>query len=229
MKTRVRVVHEQDPSLELDTDNLHWLTDDEVSRHQSISSAQRKRQFLAGHFLARKMAAHLYGNSIEDWVYGVDDSNQRFLKCRTPGVLPLYVSLSHSGGWIAAAISDSAIGIDIETYGKQRDFIAIASHVFSEAETNLLKSLPPDQLNRQFYLYWTLKESVAKQFGDGLKFEVSRAHSLFHAVSREVASIFSWQCPEFVLAMAGKPSLDIEILGLCEPVEQHCWNSLPIN
>ncbi|MGH8105198.1 MAG: 4'-phosphopantetheinyl transferase family protein, partial [Arenimonas sp.] len=152
--------------------------------------------------------------------------HQRRLKCRLTGLPELYVSLSHSGDWIAAAISVSAIGIDIETYGKQRDFIAIASHVFSEPETSLLKSLAPDRLNRQFYLYWTLKECVAKQYGDGLKFEVSRAHTFIPATEPVKATIFSWQCPEYVLALAGKANLDIETVGLCQPAEQLRWQNV---
>lgn len=228
MQTLVQVVHKHDPILELDPSKLTWLTDDERIRYQSISSSQRQQQFLAGHYLARKMAARFHGNFVEDWIYSVDDNNQRRLKCRLSGLPELYVSLSHSGNWIAAGVSLSAIGIDIETYAKQRDFIAIASHVFSQAETNLLKSLAPDRLNRQFYLYWTLKECVAKQYGAGLKFEVSRAHASIPAVAA-TASLFSWQCPEYVLAMAGRENADsdIETLGLCEPAEQLCWQNVP--
>lgn len=229
MKTLVQVVHKHDPILELDANDLHWLTDDELSRYQSISSSNRKLQFLAGHCLVRKMASLLHGNSLEDWTYCIDADNQRRLKCRQPGFPELYVSLSHSGDWISAAISPSAIGIDIETYGKQRDFIAIASHVFSESETDLLKSLAPEQLNRQFYLYWTLKECVAKQYGAGLKFEVSRAHSVVPILAASEASIFSWQCPEYVLALAGAAGANIETAGLCEDAKQLQWQNVSAN
>jgi len=136
--------------------------------------------------------------------------------------------LSHSGDWIAGAIATSAIGIDIETYGKQRDFIAIASHVFSEPETTFLKSVAQDQLNRQFYLYWTLKECVAKQYGAGLKFEVSRTHSFIPAFVAAEASVNSWQCPEYVLAVAGNSNDQIEIFGICEQAEQRCWENVSV-
>lgn len=227
MQTLIQVVHRHDLVLESDEKKLHWLTDSELARYRAITSAQRKAQFLAGHYLARKLASRLFANAVEDWSYRVNDNNQRRLECRQQGIPGLYVSLSHSGDWIAAAISDTAVGIDIETYGKHRDFIAIASHVFSESETRLLKDLPPEQLSRQFYLYWTLKECVAKQYGAGLKFEVSRAHSFVPATAPADASLFSWQCPDYVLALACKPDSDIEAFGLCEPAEKRCWQNIP--
>ena len=229
MQTRIEVVHKCDPALGLNPDKSSWLTEDELARYQSISSASRKMQFLAGHFLVRKMASRLYANHIDDWIYFVDADNQRRLKCTQSEIPMACVSLSHSGDWIAAGISGAAIGIDIETYSKQRDFIAIASHVFSESETRFLKTLAPDQLTRQFYLHWTLKESVAKQYGAGLKFEVSRSQSFIAAAEPAEASIFSWQCPEYVLAMAGEPNRDINTFGLCEPVEKLCWNNISAN
>lgn len=226
MQTWVQVVHKHGPILELDANNLHWLTDDELTRYQAISSSQRRQQFLAGHYLIRKMASRLYANTVEDWIYCVDDNNLRGVKCRQAGIPELHVSLSHSGDWIAAAISTSAIGIDIETYSKQRDFIAIASHVFSESETNLLKSLTPDQLNQQFYLYWTLKESVAKQYGVGLKFEISRLQSPVLVSDGELANMRSWQCPDYVIALASDDSMEVETLGLCDKAKHQVWKNI---
>ncbi len=148
MPTCIQVVHLSGLTPEFNPENLDWLTQNELARYQSISSANRKLQFLAGHFLVRKMASCLFANQMADWIYFIDGDNQRRLECRQPGIPGLYVSLSHSGDWIAAGISLASIGIDIETYGKPRDFIAIASHVFSESETRLLKALSPDQLAR---------------------------------------------------------------------------------
>ena len=226
MPTCVQVVHTSDLTLDFSSDNLDWLTQDELARYQSISSANRKLQFLAGHFLVRKMASRQYGNQMADWIYFIDAGNQRRLECRQPGIPWLYVSLSHSGDWIAAGISLAFIGIDIETYGKPRDFIGIASHVFSESETRLLKALSPDQLARQFYLYWTLKECVAKQYGAGLKFEVSRAHSFIPLSTPDAASICSWQCPDYVLAVSSTPNGDIDTFGICENSERRCWQNV---
>lgn len=216
-------MHRHEPTPVLDSEDLRWLTDDEVSRYESITSAKRKWQFLAGHYLVRAMAARRYGNSHADWIYFVDEHNQRHLKCRQTEVPELHVSLSHTGEWIAAAISDYPVGIDIESCVKQRDFIAIARHVFSVTELTPLKLLASDELKRQFYLLWTLKECVAKQYGAGLKFEVSRSHASIPVDEPASASIISWQCPDYVLAVAVNPATDVETFGLCEHINTRYW------
>lgn len=225
----VQIVHITDLAMGLDRNHLDWLTSDELTRYDAISSEKRKLQFIAGHHLVRAMASRFHGNAIEDWIYFIDDDNQRRLKCRQPDVQGLHVSLSHSGDWVAVVLSESAVGIDIETCDKQRDFIAIASHVFSEAETRQLQLLAPDELRRQFYLYWTLKECVAKQYGAGLKFEVSRTHSFIPAIESKDASVCSWQCSEYVVALAADSIGDLEMTGLREGAIELYWQNVAVN
>lgn len=225
----VQIVHVNDLAMELDRNRLDWLTEDELTRYNAISSENRKLQYIAGHYLVRAMASRFLGNTIEDWIYFIDDANQRRLICRDPGVQGLHVSLSHSGNWIAAVLSGSAVGIDLETCDKHRDFIAIASHVFSEAETRQLHLLAPDELKRQFYLYWTRKECVAKQYGAGLKFEVSRVHSFVPASTASDASVCSWQCSEYVIALAADAVDDVEVIGLREGAKKLYWQNVAAN
>ena len=93
-------------------------------------------------------------------------------------------------------------------------------------ETSLLKSSAPDELNRQFYLYWTLKECVAKQYGDGLKFEISRLQSPVLVSDGELAHMRSWQCPDYVIALASDDSTDVEILGACDKAKHQAWKNI---
>ena len=170
----VQVVNSGELAIEFDSRNLHWLTDSERARYQAMTSAPRKNQFLSGHYLLRKMASRGFGNQLHDWNYYQDAENLRRLKCSDDSAPALFVSISHSADWIVAAISDAPICIDIETFSRQRDFIAIANHVFSAAEISFLESCNAEALKQNFYLHWTLKESVAKQYAAGLKFEISR-------------------------------------------------------
>lgn len=222
----VQVVNSSELSLEFDSSNLHWLTDSELARYQGITLPRRKDQFLAGHYLIRKMASRVSENLPHDWAYYQDAENQRRLKCTTDSRQELFVSISHSDDWITAAISDSPIGIDIETFSKQRDFIAIARHVFSAAEISFLKSCNAEELKRNFYLHWTLKESAAKQYGVGLKFEISRAQSSVLVSEDEQASIQSWQCPDYVIALASVVPSKVEIHGLCGNAKHQRWKNI---
>jgi phosphopantetheine--protein transferase-like protein len=173
------------------------------------------------------MASRVFNNLPHDWTYYQDAENRRRLKCAADSPQELFVSISHSGDWIAAAISDAPIGIDIETFSKQRDFIAIATHVFSAAEICFLKSCDAEELKQNFYLHWTLKESVAKQDGAGLKFEMSRIQSPVLVSEGEQASIQSWQCPDYVVALASEVPVKVEIHGLCDNAKHQRWKNIP--
>ncbi|MEO6171995.1 MAG: 4'-phosphopantetheinyl transferase superfamily protein, partial [Arenimonas sp.] len=176
-----------------------------------------------------EMASRNYKNAIEDWTYFQDADDQRRLKCKQAGLPEFYISISHSGNKIAAAISLRPIGIDLETYNKQRDFVAIANHVFSVSEAAYLKNCKLEDLKPTFYLYWTLKESIAKQHGEGLKFEVSRTQSPIQVSDTEYAAMQSWQCSDFVLSVACNDASEIVVDGICIDALRRRWKNIPSN
>ena len=78
--------------------------------------------------------------------------------------IPLYFSLSHSGNYAACALSDMAIGLDIEfrpEYNKK-----IAQRYFLQHEQDWLKGA--ENKNSVFAKIWTAKESALKIMGTGL-------------------------------------------------------------
>jgi len=223
----VQVANSRELNPEFDSSNLDWLSDSELARYPIITSSHRKSQFLAGHYLVRKMASRVFNNPLSDWTYYQDADHMRRLKCNKASQSELYVSISHSGDWIVAAISHAPIGIDIETFSKQRDFIAIARHVFSAAEISYLHSCRSEELKQNFYLYWTLKESAAKQYGVGLKFEISRSQSPLLVSGLEQAHMQTWQCQDYVIALASEVSTQVETHGLYENVKHQAWKNIP--
>ncbi len=222
----VQIANTGELNAEFDSSNLYWLSDGELARYESITSSNRKLQFLSGHYLIRRMASRVFHNLPHDWTYYQDAENLRRLKCNADSRQEVFVSISHSGDYISAAISSAPIGIDIETFSKQRDFIAIASHVFSAAEISFLKSCNAEDLKRNFYLHWTLKESAAKQYGVGLKFEVSRAQSPVLVSEGEHANVQSWQCPDYVIALASEVAMNIETQGLPDNARHQSWKNI---
>jgi 4'-phosphopantetheinyl transferase len=77
------------------------------------------------------------------------------------------ISLSHSGGWLAGALSvGTVIGIDIEYHKPDRDFAALASAAFGPQERRQVE----DGGEPEFYRIWTLREAMAKAHGAGLSF-----------------------------------------------------------
>lgn len=75
------------------------------------------------------------------------------------------ISLSHSGGWAAAALAENGrIGIDLEVPRRHRNYAAMAEAYFSPEEIRAVARDGEDA----FLAFWTLREAVAKLGDDGL-------------------------------------------------------------
>ncbi len=86
-----------------------------------------------------------------------------------------FVSISHSGRYLAVAFADCAVGIDCEQVVRRRDWCAIADAYFAKAEADYLKRLPPEQAQREFALIWSCKEAQTKCTGIELGKLLNRA------------------------------------------------------
>lgn len=74
----------------------------------------------------------------------------------------LHYNISHSGDYVALAVDENEVGVDIEF--PRPSSLRVSKKVFTEAEQNWMKL---DEL-RNFTCLWTLKESVMKLLGTGL-------------------------------------------------------------
>jgi 4'-phosphopantetheinyl transferase len=82
----------------------------------------------------------------------------------------LEFNLSHSHNWLAIAISEKPVGIDVEDGGRltQDDLLSLARQVFTPSECAKLTRLPQEQRKRAFLRAWTQKEAYVKALGIGL-------------------------------------------------------------
>lgn len=79
---------------------------------------------------------------------------------------PLFLSITHSHGLIAVAVSSSAVGLDAE---KIRDFSeGVARRMFTDRELDYIYNSADK--NKRFFHIWTLKESYVKAIGTGISF-----------------------------------------------------------
>ena len=103
----------------------------------------------------------LYKIGISDPVFGVDRHSKPYLK-NYPDV---YFNLSHSGEYVACAVSDSPVGVDIE---RIHDIdLNIARHFFYGTEYDYV--LNNKDSNKAFFELWVLKESYMKMTGLGFR------------------------------------------------------------
>lgn len=76
----------------------------------------------------------------------------------------LFISISHSGDFVCAAVSEKNIGIDIEVI-KERD-LKITKKLCTEIDEEFINESENTLL--AFYKIWTAKEAYFKMLGSGL-------------------------------------------------------------
>ena len=86
----------------------------------------------------------------------------------------VYVSLSHAGGLVAAAIADTPVGIDIEPIRHLPRRDALGTRYFSPEERERLIKAPDAQKDEIFFRIFTEKEAYAKANGLSLAATVGR-------------------------------------------------------
>lgn len=149
-----------------------WLERD-VSTYLPYASAERresvarfrhasdKSRSLWAELFARQRLAEAAGVSFSEIEIAHDEKGKPFWKGGS-----LSVSLSHSGGYIAVAVGQDAVGVDVEK--KRKAVPAVAKRWFRPTENALLESLAEPERARLFFRLWTMKEAALKYAGEGL-------------------------------------------------------------
>lgn len=82
---------------------------------------------------------------------------------------PLEFNLSHSGSWLAVAVSrDVPVGVDIENRRVLSRSLDLARRFLSEAEAAYLEALPEPRRSERFLELWTQREALVKAMGQSL-------------------------------------------------------------
>ena len=101
-----------------------------------------------------------------------------------------YLSLSHTDGYVAAAVSDLPVGIDIERTNRK-----LAKGLYERIVCGNEKALYTAPDNTQLLQLWTAKEAVFKQADNNDGLTVSQIDTTAHKVQTTVTE-------EFVLSIA---------------------------
>ena len=168
-----------------------WLSPSELERLAGLRVPARRDQYLAGHWLAREQLSELAGGVATGWQL----QERRSLPPAAIGHEALHLSLSHSGDWIAAAVADAAIGIDLEQRRPREALHRFEELLLAEGET-------PGTLDNDALLQrWVAKEAwIKREHGSALP-EHLAAIRLHHA-EPTTADIRLWSGADFHLALA---------------------------
>jgi len=197
--TSVRVAAVADVLAQAPAAPESWLSPSEWARTQRLRVPSRHRHYLAGHWLARLQLGRLLDR----------DPTRCVLIEREhlpPQVLdaPLQLSLSHSGDWIACALSPVAIGIDLEQRGRGPQLRTFAHLLVAEGES-------PDELDDDTLLQrWVLKEALIKRDCGSALPDTLAAIRLVRCAASD-ASVELLSSHRYQLAVASSPPWHIEM------------------
>ena len=195
-----------------------WLTPSETARLRGFGTEARRETFVAGRWLARRAVQRWLGRDRLPVLDVVDDG-----ACRVADVDGVYVSISHSAGFIACVASGVPVGVDLESLARSRDHVALAEAVHGPAQREQLAALSADVRALTFLRWWTLKEAWLKARGRGLDFALMRALAFDDGAPSDAAVT---RVGDLVLAVVAHAALPPRIDGLPDVDWQRCRSRL---
>lgn len=144
-----------------DLDYCLSLMDFQRKKHiDGFLSERRKALSVVAELTAKKLAAEFLNLNIEKIELLRAENGKPYIKGN-----PAYISISHSGDFVAAAVSEKPIGIDIEII-KEKD-LDFTKKLFCDSDLEFINS-ESDSLTA-FYKVWTAKEAYLKAFSKSFK------------------------------------------------------------
>ncbi len=141
---------------------LNKVSKEQQSRIKQFRFIDDAKRTLCGEVLIRFLACQKLSLKNSDIIIERNEYGKPFLK-----EYPYFhYNISHSGKWVVVAISDQAIGVDIEQI-KSID-MNIARWYFAINECNSIIREVLKKQQETFYFLWTAKESYTKYIGKGL-------------------------------------------------------------
>ena len=127
---------------------------------ERITHVPTRENSICGEWLAKTMLAALGGVPVEEIHLARDGRGKPYVIG-----LPLYFSISHSGGHVACAVDAAPVGLDVEER-RPRD-TAAARRVCSPQELAFIFA-DEEGASLRFLQVWTAKEACVKLSGVGL-------------------------------------------------------------
>lgn len=148
---------------------FQYLSAKEQERANRFVFEKHRRRFIFAHFALRKILSKYVNVLPENILFEILSHGKPQL---TPAQNPenITFNLSHSQEHALIGICrEKTIGVDIECH-REREFLGIAEHVFSEQECEMLNTTSENEQIDAFFHIWTQKEAFIKAIGQGLAY-----------------------------------------------------------
>ena len=141
-----------------DAPEPHWLGDSERTRWTSLAPSARPA-FVASRALLRRLLRSAIDVPSEAWDVSAEVGREPVVR----GPAHVRASLSHRLGWVAVAVSDAAVGVDIECARPSRgDHHERAALMLAPEELPAWNALAPEARESALLTRWTAKEAWFK-------------------------------------------------------------------
>jgi len=148
------------------------LSKDEFMRAERFQFESDRNRFILAHALCRVMLSSQGEHEPSRWEFDREANGRPYV---TNSQLPLDFNLSHTSGMVGCAISTlGRVGFDLENLCRSVDYTRLAEKKFAASESKDVLSLTGQEQSKQFFRYWTLKESYIKLTGKGLREALDR-------------------------------------------------------
>jgi 4'-phosphopantetheinyl transferase len=124
--------------------------------------AWRAAEYLAARTLLRRLLADVGEPGATTLPIAARDTGQPHLPDRPD----LAISLSHEGGWVAAGIGTTDIGVDVQLPSPTN--LGLIRRCCTPSAQRELTDLPDAQRDLEFARIWTVQEACVKAAGSGL-------------------------------------------------------------
>lgn len=118
----------------------------------------RCRQYLIGHGFIRQQLASLLGRAPRDLELSYASDHRSMVQAHPE----IFFSLSHCDGYVACALADFPIGVDIDVIKKLEFEEVLVKKYGHPDELKLYASLPETERALAYFKGWTLKEALFK-------------------------------------------------------------------
>lgn len=146
---------------------MEGLTENRKEKTLRYLQAKDRKQSLGAGLLLKKVLQ----------MHGADVDNIRLGANGKPELDDICFNLSHSHEMVVCAVSEKAVGCDIEKIKKAPE--KLAERYFCENEIIHLNKFQNEEKEREFFRLWTMKESYMKMTGEGMKLALNRFEFVF--------------------------------------------------
>jgi len=162
-------------SIELHPAYRQLLSAKERQQEHKFLFATDRRRYLITRVLVRTVLSRYAPIDPIAWVFTANTYGRPEIANPEVRGTGLSFNLSHTRSLVVLGIKGiGALGVDVENIAARRAALDVADRFFAPEEVTALRAIPPQERQRRFFEYWTLKESYIKARGMGLSLPLEK-------------------------------------------------------